>query len=215
MKRTHVLLIEENRILREEISAMLRNENDISVGIVQNGGLIPLTAPHAVILLSIVESSRLCLQNIRQIKTDLPLSKVVIINVVPHQNDIIDFVENGVHGFIMKDATGSVFTETIRSVDAGRYVLPPCLTAHLFAKITDQTVRATQPSVPLSTVHVSKREQEIMSLITEGLSNNEIALALNLSVFTVKSHVHNILNKLAMNTRIQISKYSHSSSSSS
>ena len=57
---------------------------------------------------------------------------------------------------------------------------------------------------------MTKREREIVELIAEGLSNKEIANKLNLSVYTVKSHVHNILEKMSLNTRVQIAIHAHS-----
>ena len=62
---------------------------------------------------------------------------------------------------------------------------------------------------------MTKREREIVELIAEGLANKEIAHKLNLSIFTVKSHVHNILEKMSLNTRVQIAIYSHSSDETS
>jgi DNA-binding NarL/FixJ family response regulator len=57
---------------------------------------------------------------------------------------------------------------------------------------------------------MTKREREIIELIAEGLANKQIAFKLNLSIYTVKSHVHNILEKMALNTRVQIAIHAHS-----
>jgi RNA polymerase sigma factor (sigma-70 family) len=56
---------------------------------------------------------------------------------------------------------------------------------------------------------MTKREREIIALIAEGMSNKEIAQQLNLSTYTVKSHVHNILEKLALHSRLQIATHSY------
>jgi DNA-binding NarL/FixJ family response regulator len=58
---------------------------------------------------------------------------------------------------------------------------------------------------------MTKRERQVIELISEGFTNKEIAQNLHLSTYTVKSHVHNILEKLALNTRVQIAKYAHES----
>jgi non-specific serine/threonine protein kinase len=58
---------------------------------------------------------------------------------------------------------------------------------------------------------MTKRERQVIELIAEGFTNKEIAQKLHLSPYTVKSHVHNILEKLALNTRVQIAKYDHDS----
>ena len=58
---------------------------------------------------------------------------------------------------------------------------------------------------------MTKRERQVIGLISEGFTNKEIAQELHLSTYTVKSHVHNILEKLALSTRVQIAKYAHDS----
>jgi DNA-binding NarL/FixJ family response regulator len=62
---------------------------------------------------------------------------------------------------------------------------------------------------------MTKREGEIVELIAEGLANKEIAYKLNLSIYTVKSHVHNILEKMSLNTRVQIAIHSRSAEETS
>jgi two-component system, NarL family, response regulator LiaR len=61
----------------------------------------------------------------------------------------------------------------------------------------------------IESVRMTKREREVIELIAEGLSNKEIAQRLNLATYTVKSHVHNILEKLALQTRLQVASYAH------
>jgi len=60
---------------------------------------------------------------------------------------------------------------------------------------------------------MTKRERQVISLVADGLTNKEIAQNLHLSTYTVKSHIHNILEKLALHTRVQIAKYAHTSDS--
>jgi len=130
-------------------------------------------------------------------------------DMVPIQEDMMRFVEAGVSGFILKDATVAEFTKTIRSVAGGEKVLPPILAGSLFSQIIDYGVKELGPSKLIQSVRMSKREREIVELIAEGLANKEIAYKLSLSVYTVKSHVHNILEKMALNTRVQIAIHAH------
>ena len=75
----------------------------------------------------------------------------------------------------------------------------------------DQAVARSTAAV-LDAVQMTKREREITSLIAEGLSNKEIAQRLNIATYTVKSHVHNILEKLALHSRLQIAAHAHKAS---
>ena len=66
----------------------------------------------------------------------------------------------------------------------------------------------------IESVRMTKREREVIELIAEGLSNKEIAQQLSIATYTVKSHVHNILEKLALHTRLQVASYAHTQGTS-
>jgi DNA-binding NarL/FixJ family response regulator len=98
------------------------------------------------------------------------------------------------------------FIRTIRSVAAGGSVLPPHYTSTLFSHIAGRALNRG-PQEMADAVRMTNREREVMELIGEGLSNKEIAQRLAISVQTVKSHVHNILEKLALRSRLQLAVY--------
>jgi DNA-binding NarL/FixJ family response regulator len=129
------------------------------------------------------------------------------------QEDIYQFVQAGVSGFILKDANVTDFYKTIRSVFQGLKVLPPNLTSSLFSQIIEYAIKVAEPSVIIESVRMTKRERQVIELIADGFSNKEIAQKLHLSTYTVKSHVHNILEKLSLNTRVQVANYAHISES--
>ena len=92
-------------------------------------------------------------------------------------------------------------------------MLPDPLTNSLFSQIIDTAVKTG--NAPLKeAVTMTRREQEIIALIAQGMSNKEIARSLNLATHTVKSHVHNILEKLALHSRLQVAAYSHTQTDS-
>jgi DNA-binding NarL/FixJ family response regulator len=80
----------------------------------------------------------------------------------------------------------------------------------LFSQIVDYGVKELGPTELVQSVRMTKRESEVVELISIGLANKEIAFKLNLSIYTVKSHVHNILEKMALNTRVQIAIHANS-----
>jgi DNA-binding NarL/FixJ family response regulator len=85
-------------------------------------------------------------------------------------------------------------------------VLPPRMTQSLFSQIA-MGADARAPEQILEDVRMTKREREVIDLIGEGLSNKEIAQRLNIAAHTVKSHVRNVMEKLALHTRLQIAAY--------
>ena len=211
-QRILVLVIEDNRLVREGLTALLDAQPDFKVVAAAEGasaGLLQVreTKPHVVLLdatLGNNDSHRL----VATVKKEAPQSKVVVMDLLPAQEDVIAFIKAGASGFIVKDATIDDFVRTIRSVAEGTDVVPAALTRTLLSHIVDQAVAHSTAAV-LEAVQMTKREREITGLIAEGLSNKEIAQRINIATYTVKSHVHNILEKLALHSRLQISAHAH------
>lgn len=211
MKRIHLLLIEDNRLLREGLSAMLKEQPDIKVAASQGNSDAAVKARKlkpTIILLDLGLRSQHSLRLVGMLKKVAPEAKIVGMDLVPVQEDLVQYVEAGVSGFVLKDATFDDFLATIRSVAKGINVLPPLLTQSLFSQIVEHATRKRKGN-PFTSVRMTGREREVIALISEGLSNKEIAQRLNLATDTVKSHVHNILEKLALHTRLEIASFAH------
>lgn len=161
-----------------------------------------------VILLDFVLRSNTSLRLIQSIRRTHADAGVIVMDLVPLQPSLVDYVHAGVAGFVLKNATFGDLVETIRNVARGKRVLPPTLTSSL---ITEIAAPLTGQGVgnPLKPARMTNREREVVELIAEGLSNKQIAARLALAVDTVKSHVHNILEKLALHTRLEIASYRH------
>ena len=216
-KRILVLVIEDNRLVREGLAALLNAQPDFKVVAAAEGanaGLLQVreTKPHVVLVdaaLGNHDSHRL----VETVRKEAPQSKVIVMDLMPAQEDVIAFIKAGANGFIVKDATIDDFIKTIRTVADGADVVPAALTGTLLSHIVDQAVARSTAAV-LDAVQMTKREREITSLIDEGLSNKEIAQRLNIATYTVKSHVHNILEKLALHSRLQIAAHAHKAATS-
>ena len=139
---------------------------------------------------------------------ELPEARVIIMGLLPLQEDVAVFVRAGASGFIMKDASFEDFFTTIRAVAAGAEVLPQALTNSLFSQIARNAAGGSKARI-LDAVRLTSRERQVIDLLGEGLSNKEIATRLHIAVHTVKSHVHNILEKLALRSRLEVAAFSH------
>jgi len=211
-KRILVLVIEDNRLVRDGLAALLDAQPDFKVVAAAEGanaGLLQVreTKPHVVLVdatLGNHDSQRL----VESVRREAPESKVIVMDLLPAQEDVIAFIKAGANGFIVKDATIEDFVKTVRSVAEGADVVPPALTGTLLSHIVEQAVTRSTANV-LEAVQMTKREREITGRIAEGLSNKEIAQRLNIATYTVKSHVHNILEKLALHSRLQIAAHAH------
>ena len=213
MKKIRLLLIEDNRLLRDGITSMLQKQRDIKlIAISGNKGStvnkIRQLMPD-IILLDLGLHSRNTLALIEFIKNNFTGTKIVIMDLAPVQGDINLFVKAGASGFILKDATLEDLLVTIRNVSEGKEVIPPNLNESLFSQIVEHALKGGKIKLK-EAVRMTKREREVIGLIGEGLSNKEIGQMLHLSTFTVKSHVHNIMEKLALHTRLEVANYSYS-----
>ncbi len=131
-------------------------------------------------------------------------------DLVPAHAEVAEFVRAGVAGFILKDASLHDFLHTIRAVSQGTKVLPPLMTSSLFSQIVEHALQGGQVNKLISAIKMTSREQDVIHNIAAGKSNKEIASELNIAVYTVKSHVHNILEKLALHTRLELATFAHS-----
>ena len=213
-KRISVLVIEDNRLVREGLAALLDEHPDLQIvaaaesadtGLVQTREAKP-----DVVLVDAALGNGDSRRLVRDLRREAPQARVIVMDLLPVQEDVIEFVRAGASGFIVKDATMEDFVRTIRSVSLGADVVPQSLTGTLLSHIADQAI-SRKGSTALQAVRMTKRERQITDLIAEGMSNKEIATRLNIALYTVKSHVHNILEKLALHTRLQIAAHAHRS----
>ena len=217
MKKISILVIEDNKLLRDGIASIIKKQPDMHVvATVSNGENILLMMGKLkpnLLLLDLGLQNQNSLQIVKLSKQHFKAVKIVVMDLIPLQADVLEFVQAGVSGFILKDASIAEFLKTIRSVYQGAQVLPPHLTGSLFSQIVEHAINGSKPSAIEESVRMTKREKQVIELIADGSTNKEIAQKLHLSTYTVKSHVHNILEKLALNTRVQIAKHAHLSDS--
>jgi len=199
--------------LREGISAMLKKPSDMQVVATDGNGesilLMMGKFNPEIVLLDLGLRSQNSLQVVKLIKEHFQKPKIIVMDLIPLQADVFEFVKAGVSGFILKDANVSEFIKTIRLVYQGTQVLPPNLTGSLFSQIVEHAINGSKASAIVEAVRMTKRERQVIELIADGSTNKEIAQKLHLSTYTVKSHVHNILEKLSLHTRVQIAKHAH------
>lgn len=203
-----VAIVDDNRLVREALTAMLDRLPDLRVvgTSVAGPGFIEDANPD-VLLLDVGLGDEDSLRVAAAITKQSPSTKIIVMDLIPMSEDIVQFVNAGVSGFVLKDATFDEFVATIRSVAAGGKVLPPRMAESLFSQIASAAAAMQGREHVLEDVRMTKREREVIELIGEGLSNKEIAQRLNIAAHTVKSHVRNVMEKLALHTRLQIAAY--------
>ena len=211
MPKIRILLVEDNRILRDGITAVIKKQKDFIINAVSDGGhtvaaMTRKLKPH-VVLLDLGLENQNSLEIVEKLKKEFPGIKIIGMGLAPAQTDIVECVQAGADGFILKDAKVSDVIYTIREVAAGKTVLPNTMTSSLFFQVAEHALLKGKRNLK-GALRMTEREKGIITLIVEGGTNKQIAVRLNISAFTVKSHVHNILEKLELHSRLQIASYS-------
>ena len=206
-----LVLIDDNRLLREGLARLIREQKDFKIlaasADADEAMRMVREAKPEVVLLDYGLEGHDSLAITATVHREVPEARVIVLGLLPIEEDIVSFVRAGASGFIMKDATFDDFVRTIRSVVAGAVVLPPQLTGSLFNQIAQQAGRRGTPR-ELEAVRLTQRERQVIDLIAEGLANKDIAARLHIAVHTVKSHVHNVLEKLALHSRLEVAAFS-------
>ena len=206
-----LFLVEDNRLLRDGLASMLSAQGLAVVATARSGHEalreIARVKPQLILLDSAL-GDRDSARFVQDVRATFPEMKFIVMGLLPASEDFVDFIKAGVSGFILKDATIDVFVATILAVADGASVLPPMMTTTLFTHVASLTAARGKRGAKAA-VRMTSRERQVMESIADGLSNKEIAERLHIATHTVKSHVHNILEKLALHTRLEVAAYAH------
>ena len=212
MKKIRLLVIEDNRLLRDGILTILKPYKDIIIVAASGDSNTTLSSIQQlkpnVVLLDLGLRSQNSLHLVEMVRREFSEAKIIVMDLAPVQADVLQYVKAGANGFILKDASLNDLLITIRSVAEGSTVLPPLLIDSLFSQIVEHAVREGKPKIK-NAVKMTKREKEVIRFLSDGMSNKEIGKKMRISTYTVKSHIHNIMEKLALHTRLEIANYSY------
>ncbi|CAN5455264.1 response regulator transcription factor [soil metagenome] len=208
-----VAVIEDNRLVREGLSQMLGELPDVSVVFSANT-IDPVRLAQAspmVLLLDVGLEDENCIRLAETVQREMTGTHVIVMDLLPAHEEVVQFVNAGVAGFILKDASLEDFVETVRAVARGERVLPSRMTSTLFSQVARVALERGEAAA-LEAVRMTQREREVIANISVGMSNKEIAQQMNIATDTVKSHVRNVMDKLALHSRLQIAAYAHQQS---
>jgi DNA-binding NarL/FixJ family response regulator len=199
-----VFILAENRLLREALTRILSKKSDLQVvgasafspDVVDQ---IKSTAPD--VLLS--DSAAIALSDLRlvsEMRAAIPGLKVVMIGMDADPETFLRGVCEGIVGYVLKDASAMEVAAAVRSVANDEAVCPAALCLPLFKQVAKQNTHSAS-FVIRHNLGLTRREQQLVQMISHGLTNKEIASQLNLSEQTVKNHVHRMLRKVGATDR--------------
>ena len=205
-----IFIVDDLRLLREGLVSLLAEQEDITViGAAASGNkaLEKITELRPeVALIDIGVPGKDGLTVTQALRREAPEVKVFILGVLDLTDDIMACIEAGAAGYVLKEASFDYLVDTIRAVHRGESFCSPRMAASLFSRIAE-LASAHQPRLPQRSLKLTARELDIIHEIAHGLSNKEIAQRLFIEPQTVKNHVHNILDKLQLHTRLEAVHY--------
>ncbi|MCP4418520.1 MAG: response regulator transcription factor, partial [Chloroflexi bacterium] len=129
-----------------------------------------------------------------------PEPRVLMLTVSEQEDDLFTAVRSGARGYLLKDATSDQLIDAIQRVYAGEAVINPVMAAKLFDQFS-ALPKMPQPAPEMD--ELTARERQILHLLTHGMSNKEIGEELSISPYTAKAHLHHILEKLNLRSRVE------------
>ncbi|HEY3186400.1 MAG TPA: response regulator transcription factor [Solirubrobacteraceae bacterium] len=203
-----VLIIDDNRVIRDAVAALLIDED--GVGEVTATGLgadtlhdVERSRPDVVLLPALGSRTADLTRALTRRFTE---TRVIVFGIKELPDPVTEVIEAGAAGYVREDASVDEFRDVVRLVARGEARVAPQIASSLFSRLA-ALAAASRATDQAKNVKLTPRELEILRLVAEGLTNKEIAARLHVEQQTIKNHMHNILERLRLNRRQQAVQY--------
>ncbi|CAG5084224.1 LiaR [Thermobacillus xylanilyticus] len=204
-----VLLVDDHEMVRIGLAAVLDTEEGIEVvGEASNGQeglrLAQMYKPD-VVLMDLVMDGMDGVETTRRLMEMLPECKVIVLTSYIDDSKMYPVIEAGAFSYLLKTSRATEIAEAIRAAARGQSVLE----SQVAAKMMNRFRQPQRAQAPAPHESLTEREMEVLKLLAQGMSNQEIADKLFIGVKTVKYHITNIFSKLGVEDRTQAAIYAH------
>jgi NarL family two-component system response regulator LiaR len=198
-----VLVVDDHTVVRKGLCALLSSPryNITVIGEAGDGAEAVRQARALrpdVILMDLLMPIKNGVEALQEIRMDDPDTKVLMLTSASDRSQVLSALKAGARGYILKDSAPDDLIQAIEAVYAGKLLLPSDLA---------QQALFTEPDQSPPPSELTEREIDVLRCVAQGLSNQEIADKLSISLYTVRSHVRNILSKLQLANRTQAALY--------
>lgn len=206
MNKIRMIIVDDHEMVRMGISSYLSTEEEFEILAEGTNGVeaVALAEQHQpdVILMDLLMPEMDGIEATRQIKKVSPNSKVIILTSFMDDKQVFPAIEAGAFSYLLKTSRANEIADAIRLAAQGESTLEPAVATKLMNRMRNK-------SMPLPHESLSERELEVLILLGEAKTNQEIADQLFIGIKTVKTHVSNILQKLGLEDRTQAAVYAH------
>ncbi len=206
MSRIRVLIVDDHALFREGLASILSAQPDFEViGEAADGLEATVKAQELhpdLILMDVSMPACDGLEATRRIKQVLPDIIIVMLTVRDEEEKLFEAIRSGAQGYLLKNMRARDMLNLLRGAVRGEAAITPAM-AGLILEEFRRLSRVSLPPDEAEALSLTSREREVLSLIAEGALDKEIAETLNISLYTVKSHVRNILAKLHVGNRYE------------
>ncbi|HET9680494.1 MAG TPA: response regulator transcription factor [Candidatus Limnocylindrales bacterium] len=205
------MLAEDQPLFRTALATLIDGQPDFEVVGQAENGLQALELSRElrpdVVLMDVEMPVMDGVAAVHLIHDELPGVRVVMLTISESDDHLFDAIRFGAHGYLLKDLRPEQLYDLVRAVMRDETALSPAIAGRLMAEFRARPSAARVVSPEPSGPSLTHREIQIMQLVADGLSNKEIGAHLSITEGTVKNHVHNALEKLQLENRIQAAAY--------
>jgi DNA-binding NarL/FixJ family response regulator len=210
MKKIRVLLADDHHLFREGLANILNAQPDFDVVGEANDGLEVLVKARKLnpdlILMDVGMPGCDGVEATQRVKEELPHVTIVMLTVRNENEKLFEAIKSGAQGYLLKSIRSKELLSMLRGAVRGEAAITPALGGRMLEEFRRLSHQARQvPEEEVATL--TGREQEVLSLVAQGATDQEIAEALVISIHTVKSHMRNILSKLHLGQRHEAAQY--------
>ena len=208
MNKINIVLADDHVLVRKGIKAMLESDTDIEViGEANNGAEALETARKLhpdILVLDIRMPEMNGLEAAAQLFNYAPGTKAVILSMHDSEEYVLQALDAGAYGYLLKDTDKTEFVKALRQVYNGTKYFSGAVSNVLANRLLDAKPYTSKSSVEEDEYHLTKREKEILRMVIDGKHNKEIADASGKSVRTIETHRFNIMKKLGVNNAVDM-----------
>ncbi len=223
MKTMRIMVVDDHSLFRKGIACLISSQDEYEIVGEAIDGLEAIAQARKTkpdLILMDIDMPRMDgLSALRQILSELPKTKILMLTVSDDTDDLFDAIKSGAQGYLLKDLEPYQLMDMLAGVQHGEAAISGQMAARIFDHFMhEKTIPSRTEQLKKSPGHafdktsdtLSRREMEVLELIKVGLNNDEIAEKLVITRNTVKNHISNILNKLHMRNRVQLAVYADS-----